>query len=139
MKKFFTFLTIALFSLFCAEQAKAEKIWLEAYELSIKFNGYGGSWTEWSPWEKTSVKIEIDIDNDLIIIYSASTQYYKIYDGPSIYEDSYGYQVKFWMIDQDDDRGTLRIRKQNNGVSQIYIDFKNVQWVYNVNYLEETY
>lgn len=43
------------------------------------------------------------------------------------------------MIDQDGDRGTLRFRKQNNGVNQIYIDFKNVQWVYNVNYLEETY
>lgn len=69
MKKFFIFSILALLSLFYAEQAKAEKIWLEAYELSIKFNGYGGSWTEWSPWEKTSVKVEIDIDNDLIIIY----------------------------------------------------------------------
>ena len=43
-----------------------------------------------------------------------------------------GTNVKFYVIDQDYDRGSIRLRVERNGNSQIYVDFSNVAWVYNV-------
>jgi hypothetical protein len=48
------------------------------------------------------------------------------------YDDGGGVQIKFSVIDQDGDRGTVRLRIQNDGNSQLYVDFADIMWVYNV-------
>lgn len=47
-------------------------------------------------------------------------------------DSSGGKQLEFNFIDQDYDRGVMRLRVERNGNAQIYIDFANVMWVYNV-------
>ena len=75
---------------------------------------------------------EFDFNNDVIYIYSDKTQIYKVlYQEENPY-DSSGQQVKFRVLDQDGDYGHIRLRIENNGNSQIYVDFNNVSWVYNV-------
>ena len=96
-----------------------------------------GRWTDWSDWEKSDMYVTINMDNDVIKIFSPGTQVYKITDYIRKYTDSSGgEQVEYRFIDQDGDRGALRLRIEKNGNSQLYIDFADVMWVYNVKRVE---
>lgn len=98
-------------------------------------NTYTGKYV-WGDWEKSDILITINLDTDVIIIYSPKKQVYFVtgtYNNGQAYTDnSGGRNIKFFIIDQDGDRGELRLRVERNGNSQIYIDFKNIAWVYNV-------
>ena len=92
-----------------------------------------GNWEEWSDWEDSDMLIVINFDTDVVIIYSPERQRYQVTEYIRSYTDgSGGKQVEFAFIDQDGDRGHLRLRIEKNGNSQIYIDFNNVRWCYNV-------
>ena len=79
------------------------------------------------------MKVKIDLDDDIIVVYSEKLQVYRVIGDLGSYTDeSGGKQQKFRIIDQDDDYGTLRLRIETNGNSQIYIDFADIMWVYNV-------
>ena len=90
----------------------------------------------WGDWESSNMRLCIDIGNDQIIVYSPRIQIYQVYgvynNGQPYVDDSGGTNIKFYVIDQDYDRGSIRLRVEKNGNSQIYIDFSNVAWVYNV-------
>lgn len=97
---------------------------------------YNGSYNWPSQWEPSNINICIDTDNDMVTIYSPRTQVYAIYESynnGNAYRDSGGGQtVKFYAVDHDYDKCTIRLRVESNGNSQIYVDFSNVAWVYNV-------
>lgn len=95
-------------------------------ELAIKMDG------EWSDWMKSSVNITMDFNNDKIIIYSDKTQIYRVLEQLEAPYDATGEQIAFKVIDQDCDYGRVRLRIENNGNSQIYVDFADISWVYNV-------
>lgn len=106
--------------------SSAQVNYFTAYELAVKIDG------KWSAWEDTNIRIKIDIDNDRIVIYSNRTQIYDIISETTPPRDSSGSQKAFKFIDQDGDIGTLRLRIQDNGTKQIYIDFSDISWVYNI-------
>lgn len=111
--------------------ANAQRYFYKTTDFAVRTCNYG-VWSEWSDWESSNIDVEIDLDKSIIIIHSESLQVYKITERLSDPKDNSGQQVKFKIIDQDMDRGTLRLRRQNNGVLQIYIDFSNVSWVYSL-------
>jgi hypothetical protein len=77
--------------------------------------------------------ITINLDADVVKVYSPMTQIYRITKYVRTYkDDSGGTQIEYTFIDQDGDRGTLRLRKERNNNTQIYIEFADVMWVYNV-------
>lgn len=117
---------IIMFGLLYFGAAHAQTQWFKATEFAVKFA------SEWSDWESVSVNIKIDLANDIIVIYSQETQVYKVLEVLSPPTDPSGTQVKFKVVDQDYDIGSLRLRVENNGNSQIYIDFADISWVYNV-------
>lgn len=134
MKKF---LLMFLFIIFSTNVILAETEWYKTTSIAIKYkkyNSYNNSyyWTDWSDWEECVCLMTIDFDNDIINIYSNKTQIYKILATENSPYDSSGKQIKFKIIDQDNDVGYLRLRIENNGNSQIYIDFSDIMWVYNV-------
>ena len=90
----------------------------------------------WSDWEKSNIIITIDLNRDVITIYSPSKQVYYVYNvannGNSYTDSSGGKNVKFYIIDQDGDKGEIRLRIETNGNSQLYVDFNNCAWVYNL-------
>lgn len=106
--------------------SNAEVRWFNAYEVAIKYNG------EWTDWEDCNVDVKLDISNDLVVIYSAETQVYSILYEIEAPRDSSGEQIAFRAKDQDGDYCTFRLRIQNNGTKQLYVDFADVSWVYNV-------
>ena len=124
-------LIVIMFGLFCVGAVQAQTQWFKATEFAVRVvnNGY---WTKWSDWESVDINIKFDLSNDLIIIYSQETQIYKVLEQVKSPYDSNGTQVKFRVIDQDYDKGFLRLRVENNGNSQIYVDYADISWVYNV-------
>lgn len=124
-------LIVIMFGLFCVGAVQAQTQWFKATELAIKVVN-NGNWTKWSDWESVDINIKFDLSNDLIIIYSQELQIYKVLEQVKSPYDSNGTQVKFKVLDQDYDKGFLRLRVENNGNSQIYVDYADISWVYNV-------
>lgn len=123
MKKFILIFAM-LFSM-CAVYAQNKSVF-KAYELAIKIEG------EWSDWHPVNIPVVVDYEQDIIIIYSAKTQKYLIIEETTAAPDSNGKQVAFKVIDQDGDVVRFRFRVQNNGAKQIYVDFNDISWCYNV-------
>lgn len=106
----------------------AQSINFKATSVAIKEVGY-----QWSDWVSCNILITFNLDKDKVYIFSKSPQIYKVLtSGEEFIDSSGGEQVKYRVIDQDDDIGTMRLRVETNGNSQIYIDFADVSWVYNV-------
>ena len=133
MKKIFSIILVTMAMLFCVSNTvSAQTYYYKTKQFAIKYKGTNG-WGEWSDWEASDMKMKIDMDDDLIVIYSKATQIYRVLEDMGSYTDeSGGKQQKFWVIDQDDDYGYVRLRIEKNGNSQIYVDFNDVMWVYNV-------
>ena len=95
-------------------------------------NSYG-YWGEWSNREPSDMLITLNFDKSLVKIYSPITQTYIIKEYIGSYNDNGGgAQAEYKFVDQDGDIGILRLRIDNNGNSQIYIEFNNIMWVYGV-------
>lgn len=87
----------------------------------------------WGKDEDSSVSICIDTDEDLIVIYSPTIQTYRVLKAYDVYTDyKGGQQLKFDVVDQDRDLGSIRLRIDKNGNKQLYVDFSNIAWMYNL-------
>lgn len=129
MKKFILLFLLA----FSAVVASAQSFKLNAYELSYRYVDGDGEWSEWSDWEKISILIVFYHDEELITIYSQKTQNYKVKEYVGENEDSNGYSMTFNCVNDDGVNCNIRIRAQKNGVKQLYVDFEDFSWVYNLN------
>lgn len=120
-------------TLFMSIPSFSQIINFKATSVAIKEAGY-----RWSDWQKCDILITFNLRTDKVVIYSRSIQIYKVItQGQNFIDESGGEQVKYDVIDQDDDLGDMRLRVERNGNSQIYIDFADVSWVYNVIRIDE--
>lgn len=126
MKRIIFILLMALgFAL--TSSAQVIKYRAQTFALARVYNGN----YSWGDWQRSNIVITIDYNNDKIYIHSSSRQVYRVIDTTDAYTDNGGgTQVKFYVIDQDGDRGTVRLRIERDGTSQIYIDFSDIAWVY---------
>ena len=94
---------------------------------------YSWGWGSWSSKQQSNMNIVINLNTDVVTIYSPRTQVYRIYEYSGTTRDSDGdVTATFYFYDQDNDRGTMRLVIRANGQSQLYIDFANVMWAYDV-------
>ena len=132
MRRFLTSLFL-LFFLSLVTPLLAQTHSYRTTEFAYKQVNSYGRWTNWTSWEDSDMLITINFSTDIVKIYSPVTQTYRITEFVRDFTDSSGgKQVEFNFIDQDGDRGSMRLRIERNGNSQIYIEFANVMWVYNV-------
>ena len=132
MKKFFI---VLLLMVSVSMASSAESLWFKGYKYAIKYKTESNrnNQTGWSNWIECNVPIEFQMDDDIIVIYSNKTQVYAIYENMGTYNDrDGGKQQGYYVLDQDLDKGTIRLRVAKDGTSQIYVDFNDVGWVYNV-------
>lgn len=129
MKKLLIVIVLLVSGVLCSW---AELIRLTGTSYCIRERGYYG-WTDYSSPTRCNIPIVIDTDEDLITIYSARPQIYNIvnYVG-SGYDNDGDYIIRFQFVDQDYDRGTMRLVERRSGKYEVYIDFQNVSWVYSV-------
>lgn len=98
-----------------------------------RYNYTSKKWTGWGSWKSSNMLLTMDLQNDIIIIYSPKIQMYKIYEAMEGYYDSdgdYNWILKF--IDQDNDRGAIRLLQRKSGASEFYVEFLNIKWCYRV-------
>lgn len=101
-----------------------------AFACNVYSNGY---WSGWSDWEDSNLYITMNLNTDVVTIYSPVKQIYHIYKSEGEYYDEDGdYNADFSFIDNDLDKGTMKLLQRKTGVSEIYIYFANVTWCYTV-------
>lgn len=124
MKKFLLMLVLVLSSIAAQGQVASYRTTGFAYKEQYR---------NWTSWQSSNLKIVVDFDRDVVTIYSEKLQVYRITQYVKRYYDNNGGETaEFRFIDQDYDRGTMRLRVDPYGTSQIYIDFSNISWVYNI-------
>ncbi len=88
----------------------------------------------WGNWEPSDIIISVTSEG--VVIFSPYVQVYKIIykynNGEYYYDPKGGKYIKVKIKDQDGDIGEMRFRITKKGEAQIYIDFNNIAWVYNV-------
>lgn len=102
---------ILIFLLFIGTSviAEAQTYWYKTTSFAYRqVVGYG--WSDWTPWEPTNMYILIDLDRDIIKVFSSVIQIYFV-----------------WAMTKP-----TPTRRVVNRYSQIYVDFSDVMWVYNV-------
>lgn len=129
MKKIILTLALVLYTL--GTFAQSNVLWFRTTEFAWKQKEYG-VWSDWTDWEESNMRVKFDLNRDQIVIFSPDIQIYNVLNVEEPPYDPSGQQIKYRVIDQDDDFGHIRLRIENNGNSQLYVDFANVKWVYNV-------
>lgn len=128
MKKFIIIIIMAL----CGLTAYAENVMLFRTTKFASADIYNGQYY-WGNWQKSDLLVSMDVINDIITVHSKYRQtYYVMKHGETYNDPGGGQQVMLYVIDQDKDQGTVRLRIDRNGTAQIYVDFTNMAWVYNV-------
>lgn len=129
MKKFLVLFSFMLIALTSFAQSVQE---YQATSFAYKTTDYYGNWSSWSDWQNSSVRIKFDLSEDMIVIYSKEIQVFAIYSSIDTPYDPTGQQVGFAAYDGDGVKCHIRLRIENNGNSQIYCDYSNISYVYNV-------
>ena len=125
---------LLLMALCASMMVSAEVFKFQATSLSSKhFNEYGGYWSEWSDWENCNILVVINSSAEKINIYSSVTQEYDIYDSHDVsYDNDGGQTATFNCIDADGLRCDVRLRVQSDGQAQLYVDYSDFMFVYNI-------
>lgn len=100
------------------------------FSMNVMNNGI---WSGWSTPSSSNLLITIDLDSEIIKVYSNQIQLYKIIDIDNQYYDSDGdYHFVLRTVDQEYDRGTVRMLKRVNGKVELYIEFADIRWAYGI-------
>ena len=108
---------------------------LKSTSISSKYKINDYKWSDWSEPSETSVLITFDLNKDRITIYSKTTQVYDIakYEGETIDDEGDGF-LSYYCVNAEGLACRVRLAKLNsqNGRNQVYVDFSDMKWVYNV-------
>lgn len=114
-----------------SNKASSEQLKLRARSMAIA-EVVDSNYT-WGEWTDCNISVIFDSDTETIKIMSQVSQTYRLLSGGEEFkDDNDGKQLKFLVIDQDNDRGTLRLRQESNGNAQLYVDFNNIAVCYNI-------
>ena len=87
-------------------------------------------WTDWTDWEQCFT--EVTINDSTISIYDV--QEYTILEIVDIEEDCYSRTIRYRVAYNKDDIIFIRFRKQIGGIKQLYLDYDDIVYVYNLVY-----
>lgn len=124
---------LLLMALCVSVMVSAEVFKFQATSISSKYFNEYGYWSEWSEWENCNILVVINSSAKRINIYSSVTQEYDIYDSHDVsYDNDGGQTATFNCIDADGLRCDIRLRSQSDGQIQLYVDYNNFMFVYNI-------
>ena len=129
MRKFLVTLTFVVLAVISVS-AQTIRFKTTSY-TSKEYTAYG--WTNWRPYQSSDMLVTMNLDTDIVTIYSPRKQIYKIISYEGEYIDNDGEPVLLYrFIDQDGDMGTMKLMQRRSGKSELYIQFSNIIWVYSV-------
>ena len=90
-------------------------------------------WTDWTNWREYYVEIVFNTDSNTITIYDENiVKVYKIHPIYEKLEDSNSITIKYKVIESENNCLYIRFRNQHDGVKQLYLDYKDLVYVYNL-------
>jgi hypothetical protein len=126
-------LMIVLLTFSATSFGQVYKLKSTSFSSKYKINDY--RWSEWSEASETSVLITFDLNKERITIYSKTTQVYDIAkdEGKTTDEDGDDF-YSYYCVNKDGLTCRVKLAKLNsqNGRNQVYVDFSDMRWVYNV-------
>jgi hypothetical protein len=126
-------LMIVLLTFSATAFGQVYKLKATSFSSKYKINDY--RWSEWSEATKSSVLITFDLNKERITIYSKTTQVYDIakYEGKTTDEDGDDF-YSYYCVNGNGLTCRVRLAKLNsqNGRNQVYVDFSDMKWMYNV-------
>ena len=134
MKLIKPILTILLLTVSIFSYSQVTKFKTTSYSSKVK-DVRTDNWSKWSEPSDTEILISIDLTNERIKIFSKEEQVYdiiKYYDKDT---DSDGDEtLSFQCDDEDGIKCIVRfvVLNSQNGRKQIYIDYNNIMWMYNI-------
>ena len=129
MRKIFTLLMLLL--VFTSNANSREVCYYSnftSYKMLINNN-----WTDWTNWREYYVEIIFNTDSNTITIYDEDIE--KVYKTHPIYEkseDSNSTTIKYKVVESKNNCLYIRFRNQHDGVKQLYLDYKDLVYVYNL-------
>jgi hypothetical protein len=131
MKKF---LIVLLLAMGIATTAEAQVMKYRATDVAFRYEISSGNWSNWSDWEKSSVLVVLNLNNATVQIYSQETQEFDIVGSVSDWtsDSKGGQQFEVSCVDKDGKRCHMRFRKQGDGQLQLYVDYSDFMYVYNI-------
>lgn len=130
---------IVLLVLFAALSSNAisQVLKFRSYSFSVKYQERN-YWSKWSEPEETSVLIVFNLEKERVSIFSKETQEYDIIEAYKKVIDSDGDEVyKYVCIDKNGLKCNIRwIFLKSQSRWQVYVDYKDMMWVYNVKLIE---
>lgn len=116
------------------QKSEAQPIRFKSSSVSFTDKKPDGSWNEWSDFVKANVLITLDAKKDLILINSAEVQSFKIKAYGEITDNDEVNIVPFECVDNRYSNCNILIitKKKENNRMQIYINYNEVKFVYNV-------
>ena len=91
------------------------------------------TWTDWTDWREYYVEIILDTDSNTITIYDADIE--KVYKIHPIYEkleDCNSITIKYKVVESENNCLYIRFRNQYDGIKQLYLDYKDLVYIYNL-------
>lgn len=117
--------------LFIVMSMSAQTYKFKTTSFAYKAMGKYG-WTQWTNWERTEMLVVISLDRKVITVYSNTPQEYDIVEYLGEKTDSNSESMKLLCVNEDGVRCHIRLRMLNDGKRQLYVDFSNAMWVYNL-------
>ena len=114
--------------------ASAQPIRFKTSSVSFTDKKDNGTWNEWSDFLDANVLISLDAKKDLITINSSEVQSFRIKAYGEITDNEDVNIVPFECVDNKFSKCTIFIitKKKENNRMQIYINYNEVKFVYNV-------
>lgn len=106
-------------------------------QFAYKYEMPNNNWSDWSDWEDTSILVVFDLLNERIKIFSNETQVYDIAtdEGKTI-DDAEEETYSWFCVNEDGIQCRVKLMKRfyedGDFYNQLYINFKDVQYVYNI-------
>ena len=129
-----SFLRILILFLFIVFSLKLSA---ETYRYYTTAFTYSESSSEyWEPWTYSELYVDMNTDSNIVVIHSNYLQVYyliKSYGESSVGQSRY---ITFDFIDQDNDRGILRMVKSPGKIMELYIEYADIKWCYRIKQLK---
>lgn len=128
------FLLLLLVVTFGFQKSYSQPIRFKTSSVSFTDKKNDGNWNEWSDFVDANVLITLDAKKDQIVINSAEVQSFKIKAYGEIEDNDEVNIVPFECVDNRYSNCNIFIitKKKENNRMQIYINYNEVKFVYNV-------
>ena len=91
------------------------------------------SWTDWTDWREYYVEIVFNTGSNTITIYDEDiVKVYKIHPIYEKSEDCNSITIKYKVVESKNNCLYIRFRNQHDGVKQLYLDYKDLVYAYNL-------